>query len=141
MIRVVIESPYAGDVKANVAFAQRLCRFACERGYAPIASHLLYTQFLDDNIPEERSMGIEAGLAWASFAEEAWFALPDGRLEMSAGMKKAHAAHESQGRRIRYVVERDGALEFWAEIQRGGWNKAMAEPRKRIMGGADRGQD
>jgi hypothetical protein len=38
------------------------------RGESPIASHLLYTQpgFLKDDVPEERHLGIEAGLAWRS---------------------------------------------------------------------------
>lgn len=33
------------------------------RGEAPFASHLLYTQMLDDSVEAERAMGIEAGLA------------------------------------------------------------------------------
>jgi hypothetical protein len=38
------------------------------RGESPIASHLLYTQpgILKDDVPEERPLGIEAGLAWRS---------------------------------------------------------------------------
>ena len=40
MILVVIESPYAGDVEANVAYAKR-CVLDCLRlGEAPYASHL-----------------------------------------------------------------------------------------------------
>ena len=37
----------------------------------PIASYLLFTQpgVLDDNIPEERNMGIAAGLAWIRVAD------------------------------------------------------------------------
>lgn len=37
----------------------------------PLASHLLYTQpgVLNDDIPEERTRGIEAGLAWSSKSE------------------------------------------------------------------------
>ena len=36
-----------------------------------IASHLLYTQpgILDDTIPDEREVGIAAGLEWAHVAE------------------------------------------------------------------------
>lgn len=64
MRRVIIESPYAGDVEANVGYA-RLCLFDClRRGEAPIASHLLFPQVLDDMIPEERALGIAAGTAW-----------------------------------------------------------------------------
>lgn len=62
----IIESPYAGDVDRNVTYARRAVRWALERGFAPIASHLLYTQpgILDDNNPAERQWGIDAGLAW-----------------------------------------------------------------------------
>jgi hypothetical protein len=64
MRRVILETPYAGDVQSNVEYA-RLCLKDClERGEAPIASHLLYTQVLDDTLPEERALGIEAGYAW-----------------------------------------------------------------------------
>ena len=66
MKRVILESPYAGDVERNVAYARACLRDSLLRGEAPIASHLLYTQpgVLDDQIPEERQMGIDAGLAW-----------------------------------------------------------------------------
>ena len=41
---VILESPYAGDVAANVKYARRCVRDSLSRGEAPIASHLLYTQ-------------------------------------------------------------------------------------------------
>jgi hypothetical protein len=68
---VILESPYAGDVEANVAYARRCLRDSLVRGEAPIASHLLYTQpgVLNDVIPDERSMGIDAGLAWRAVAQ------------------------------------------------------------------------
>jgi hypothetical protein len=46
-------------------------RDCLERGEAPIASHLLYTQpgILDDQAPTERQWGILAGLAWRPAAE------------------------------------------------------------------------
>lgn len=63
---VIIESPYAGDIEANVAYAKECVRDSLQRGEAPIASHLLFTQpgILDDNVPAERVLGIEAGMAW-----------------------------------------------------------------------------
>lgn len=71
MRRVILESPYAGDVERNVAYARACLRDSLLRGEAPIASHLLYTQpgVLDDKLPEERQMGIDAGLAWGVEAE------------------------------------------------------------------------
>jgi hypothetical protein len=68
---VIIESPYAGDVEANVKYARECVRDSLLRGEAPIASHLLYTQpgILDDSIPSERQHGIDAGLAWRRVAD------------------------------------------------------------------------
>ena len=39
---VIIESPYAGDIEANVVSARACVRDSLSRGEAPIASHLLY---------------------------------------------------------------------------------------------------
>lgn len=71
MKRVVIESPYAGNVERNLTYARWCMADSLKRGEAPIASHLLYTQagILDDNKPEERKLGIEAGFAWNTQAD------------------------------------------------------------------------
>ncbi len=63
---VIIESPFSGDVEKNVAYARACVRDSVLRGEAPIASHLLFTQpgILDDNVPAERTLGINAGHAW-----------------------------------------------------------------------------
>ena len=71
MRRVIVETPFAGDIERNIHYA-RLCLHDCFlRGEAPFASHLLYTQpcVLDDNHPEERNLGIEAGLEWGKCAD------------------------------------------------------------------------
>ena len=73
---VIIESPFAGrdkeETEENMRYARLAVKDSLLRGESPIASHLLYTQegILDDNIPEERSMGIEAGLAWRKVANK-----------------------------------------------------------------------
>jgi hypothetical protein len=71
--RVIIESPYAGptpsDISRNVAYAKLALADSIYRGEAPYASHLLYTQVLKDEIPEERKLGIELGMAWVDAAE------------------------------------------------------------------------
>ena len=68
---VVIESPYAGNVKENIRYLQACMRDCLLRGEAPYASHGLYTQpgVLDDLVAEERQHGIEAGFAWRRVAE------------------------------------------------------------------------
>ncbi|MEL4069917.1 hypothetical protein WKW50_07190 [Ochrobactrum sp. GPK 3] len=67
---VIIESPYSGDVARNTEYARACLLDSLRRGEAPIASHLLHTQVLDDLRPDERELGIEAGLAWYRVAEK-----------------------------------------------------------------------
>ena len=51
---VYVCSPYSGNVEENVQNARRYCRFALENRTIPLAPHLLYPQFMDDNDPAER---------------------------------------------------------------------------------------
>ena len=98
---VVLESPYAGDIERNTKYAQ-LCMHDClQRGEAPFASHLLYTQpnVLDDHIPEERKLGMEAGFAWGERAEVTVVYTDYG---MSNGMKEGVKRAEAAGRPVEY---------------------------------------
>jgi len=101
MRRVILESPYAGDVEGNVTYARRALRDCLLRGEAPIASHLLYTQpgVLDDDIPPERNLGIDAGLAWGSDAEATVVYIDRG---ISRGMEYGIERAEREGRVIEY---------------------------------------
>ena len=47
-------------------------RFAVDAGYIPIAPHLLFPQFLDDNKPKERELGLFFGNAILSKCAEMW---------------------------------------------------------------------
>jgi hypothetical protein len=67
---VIIESPFAGDVEANIAYARRAVADSLSRNEAPICSHLLFPQLLDDDDPAQRQLGIEAGLAWYRVADK-----------------------------------------------------------------------
>jgi hypothetical protein len=69
MKRVIIESPYAGDIARNKAYLQACIRDCLNRGEAPFASHQMYTDALDDNDPEQRKLGMLAGLRWAWCAD------------------------------------------------------------------------
>lgn len=96
MRRVIIESPYAGDVERNLRYAKAAMRDCLQRGEAPLASHLLYTQsgILDDMIHEEREQGISAGLAWRHVAEAGVFYVD---LGWSNGMKSARLVYRIDG--------------------------------------------
>lgn len=69
MPRVVVESPYAGDVVGNVEYARKCLKDSIERGEAPFASHLLYPQILNDADDEQRAKGIDIGLIWGASAD------------------------------------------------------------------------
>ncbi len=96
---VILESPYAGDIEANVAYARACVRDSLSRGEAPIASHLLYTQpgILRDEVAEERQWGIDAGLAWASKAETTVVYIDNG---VSPGMAYGIANAQCAGRPV-----------------------------------------
>jgi len=101
MKRVIIESPYAGKVERNIKYARECLKNSLMRGEAPIASHLLYTQIgvLDDEIEEERKLGIDAGLAWKEVADAHVFYIDFG---MSEGMIYARKYARSQNIDIEY---------------------------------------
>ena len=98
---VIIESPYAGDIEKNLWYARKCLKDSLNRNEAPIASHLLYTQkgVLNDEIPEERQLGIEAGLAWGKVAEAHIFYIDFG---YSRGMKYAEANAKKNNIPIEY---------------------------------------
>jgi hypothetical protein len=107
MRRVVIESPYAGDIVANVRYAKRAMRDALARGESPLASHLLYAQpgILRDHVAEERAQGIAAGLAWAELADAVIVYQDRG---VSSGMQQAIDAAHVAGIPIEYRRLDDG---------------------------------
>lgn len=98
---VSVESPYAGDVPVNEAYARACLADCLQRGEAPIASHLLYTQpgVLDDTIPAERMLGIHAGFAWNAHADATVVYTDRG---ISKGMEYGIEAARAAGRPIEY---------------------------------------
>ena len=84
---VILESPYAANtpegIETNIRYARDCLRDCVMRDEAPIASHLLFTQILNDSVPEERKLGIAVGLAWAKKADAMVVYLDRG---MSSGM-------------------------------------------------------
>lgn len=95
MKKVIIESPYAGNLERNIEYAKMCLADSLSRGEAPIASHLLYTQVLDDLKPNERQTGIDAGLEWLKVADLHVFYLDYG---WSLGM--LHASQKSYASKI-----------------------------------------
>lgn len=86
MTRVILESPYAGDIALNERYLAAALRNCLLRGESPFASHGLYTRpgVLDDGVPAERERGILAGFAWRDVAE---LTVVYRDLGLSAGME------------------------------------------------------
>ena len=126
--KVIIESPYSGDVELNVEYS--LC--CMEDSYvnhneAPYMSHLLYTRIPktsiknhahpgdgthvsdddEEHVMHSRDHGIACGLAWGSCAD-ATIVYTD--LGISEGMAHGIAKALKEGRPVRYREIRD-----WAE--------------------------
>lgn len=99
MRRVILESPYAGNVERNVEYACACMQDSLGRNEAPLASHMLYTRVLNDDVPDQRQFGIDAGLAWGSVAE-ATVVYTD--LGISTGMAQGIGNALHNGRPIEY---------------------------------------
>ncbi len=98
---VYICSPYSGDTERNVENAKRYSRFAVDRHYLPITPHIYFTQFMDDNIPEERDTAIFMNWVLMSKCVELWVF---GEY-ISPGMKAEIERAKRKHMKIRYFTE------------------------------------
>lgn len=98
---VYICSPYSGDTKKNVEKARRYSRFAVDRHYLPITPHIYFTQFMDDNVPEERNTAIFMNWVLMSKCVELWVF---GEI-ISKGMKAEIDRAKRKKMKIRYFTE------------------------------------
>lgn len=106
---VILESPFKPtgrgglnrtvELMENTAYVRAAMRDCLKCGEAPFASHALYTLdgVLDDNIPEERKLGMRAGFAWGERAE-ATVVYVD--LGVTEGMELGIARAEKAGRPV-----------------------------------------
>lgn len=89
------------ELLRNLSYARAAMRDCLLRGEAPYASHLLYTQdgVLDDTVPEQRKLGMEAGFAYRD-AVEASIVYTD--LGISKGMQQGIDDANAKGRPVEY---------------------------------------
>lgn len=69
---VYICSPYSGNVELNIANARRYCKFAVENKAVPIAPHLIFPQFMNDNDVSERETAMFMNKILISKCAELW---------------------------------------------------------------------
>jgi len=100
MVKVVyICSPFSGDVIQNTENARRYCKYAVSQGVLPIAPHLLFPQFLDDNCPVEREKGLVFGLVLLKKADELWVF----GTRTSEGMRREIEKANTEGIPVIYI--------------------------------------
>lgn len=98
---VYICSPYAGDTVRNVENARKYSRFAFEQNTIPIAAHLLFPQFMDDDNPEERQAAMHFNYVLLGKCEELWVF---GEI-ISDGMAHEIGIAKKRRQKIRYFSE------------------------------------
>ena len=69
---VYICSPYSGNVKENTERTKRFCRYALDHGQIPLAPHLMFPQFMNDNDPKERELALFMDIVLLGKCQELW---------------------------------------------------------------------
>lgn len=91
-------SPYRAKTEAeldnHIDYAQEITSKAMAAGLAPITPHLYLTQVTNDEIPEQRARGLEAGQALLLLCD---CLLIGNRYGVSAGMQAEIKLAEQQG--------------------------------------------
>ena len=98
---VYICSPYSGNTKKNTENARKYSRFAVDCHYLPITPHIYFTQFMNDNIPEERDIAIFMNWVLMSKCEQLWVFGDN----ISTGMKTEIDRAKRKHMKIRYFTE------------------------------------
>ena len=99
---VYICSPYRGCTLTNEADARRFCKWAIQqKGVMPLAPHIYFAQFFDDNVPDERQSGMSMGIKWLHQCSEIWVL----GESLSDGMVYEIAEASRLGIPIRFFLE------------------------------------
>lgn len=95
---VYICSPFSGDTETNINKAREYCRFAIKQNCIPLAPHLLFPQFMDDENPCDRELALFMDLVLMSKCCEVWVF----GETVSKGMSIEIAKAEKKKQTIRY---------------------------------------
>lgn len=95
---VYVASAYSGDVTTNTEKAKQYCRFAMEQGQIPLAPHLMFPQFMNDDDPAERELAIFMDVILLGKCDELWV-FGD---KISAGMSVEIEVAKKRRQPIRY---------------------------------------
>ena len=70
MKKVFVCSPLRGNVGKNIEKAKGYCREIALKGNIPIAPHVYFTQFLNEEDENERNLGIKQGIELLDICDE-----------------------------------------------------------------------
>lgn len=59
--------------EANLNKAREYCKVVIQEGHCPIAPHLIFPQFLNEEDPVDREAGIALGLTYILKADQLWY--------------------------------------------------------------------
>ena len=97
---VYVCSPFSGNLESNVENTRRYCRFAVDSGFVPFAPHLLFPQFMYDEVPEERELALFMGIVMLTKCAGLWVF----GERISKGMSKEIHKAEARNMLIRYFT-------------------------------------
>lgn len=107
--KVYICAPLGGNVKENLDNAILYTKYALKQGVAPVTTHF-YALCLDDGNPQDRALGMSAGMSLLWFCDEMWV-FGD---EITKGMKEEIKFCEN----LRIPVKRFSGVEIKKKIKR-----------------------
>ena len=70
----------------HVNYARKACAYVVSTGNIPIAPHLLFPQFMDDDDPEQRALAIEMNKELIEMCDELWYFSEVSGGKLSEGM-------------------------------------------------------
>lgn len=97
---IYVASPLAGDIEGNIKRAYEHCRYVVANQAIPFAPHAFFSGFLNDDIKEERSIGMFLGREALKKCSALWAFCDNG--EPSQGMKEEIELAKKLGIPVRY---------------------------------------
>lgn len=102
MITAYVCSPISGDIKSNIQKAKQYGKYLISMEKVPLIPHTI-AEILDDNIPEERELGLRADKTLIFYCDEMWVF---GDI-ITEGMKEDINYAKTLGLPIVYVSEKE----------------------------------
>lgn len=108
--KVFICSPYKDNPEENYKKALEHCKFVAKQGFLPIAPHVYFTRFLNEE--DEREIGIEMGLQLLSECDELWVF----GSRITEGMQKEIQFAKERGIPVKFIYTQHSELQDSTDV-------------------------